>query len=87
MKQTIHEGKNLLFPTVRIIQKDRRFVCPGYAPAYEIADVVQVYRDVTEYFCTHIDPPELEINERVAAEIIVMVVTMDYPAIKAFWGI
>ena len=87
MKQTINEEKNLLFPTISIIQKDRRFVCSGYALADEIADVVQAYRDVAEYFCAHIDTPELEINERVAAEIIVMLVTMDYPSIKAFWSV
>ena len=49
--------------------------------------MVQGYRDIAEHLCADIDPAALKINERVPPEIVVMVVPVDYPALKSFRGI
>ncbi len=48
----------------------------------ELTDILQVHRDIPDHFSTHVNPPVLKIDERVVAEIIVMVMTVDHPAIK-----
>ena len=65
-----------------IIQKDRCHISPGYTVVYELTDILQVHRDIPDYFSTHVDPPVLKIDERVVPEVIVMVVTVDHPAVK-----
>jgi hypothetical protein len=49
--------------------------------------MVKVYRNIAQYFRTYIDSTKLEIDERVPDEIIVMMMTVDHPAVKSFRGI
>lgn len=49
--------------------------------------MVKVYRDIPQYFCTYIDTTKFEIDERVPAETIVMMMTVYHPAVKSFRGI
>ncbi len=49
--------------------------------------MVKVYRDIAQYFRTYIDSTKLKIDERVPDEIIVMMMTMNHPAVKSFRGI
>ncbi len=49
--------------------------------------MVKIYRDIAQHFRTYIDSTKLEIDERVPDEIIVMMMTVDHPAVKSFRGI
>jgi hypothetical protein len=51
---------------------------------YELTDILQVHRAIADHFSTDVNPPVLKIDERVVAEVIVMVVTVDHPAVECW---
>ena len=51
---------------------------------YELTDILQVHRAIADHFSTDVNPPVLKIDERVVAEVIVMMMTVDHPAIKCW---
>ena len=67
-----------------ILKQYRCHIPAGRSGADEIADILQVHRNITDYFGTYINPALLKIYIRVFSEIIVMVVTMDHPAVKYY---
>jgi hypothetical protein len=74
------------FHTIGILQKDRCHVSPGHTIVNELTDILQVNRNITDHFSTHVNPPVHKIDERVVAEIIIVMVTVDYPSLKFFRG-
>src|SRR5665647_1503545 len=75
------------FRYIGVVQKDGCFISAGQVFMDKCADMGQIYRDVPDNFGAYINPSLLKINEGVLAEILVVVMAMDNPAIKFFTGI
>jgi len=81
------EVRILSFHSIGILKQYRGHIPARSSGADEIADILKVHRNITDYFGTYINPALLEIYIRVFSEIIVMVVTVNNPAIKYFYVI
>jgi hypothetical protein len=70
------------FHTTGILQKNGRHIPAGHPVVYKLTDIFQIHRTIPDHFSAHVNPPVLKIDERVVAEVIVMMMTMDHPAIE-----
>ena len=49
--------------------------------------MVQIYRNIPDHFSTHVNPTVLKVDEWIITQIIVVVMTMDDPAVELFFCI